>query len=235
MLNILKAKLARAERQDQLAKLVALRRYDDEAFDANTLVPGPAWRKAAEESGVPLAHIVAVYMVESAGSGFNEDGRLTVLYEPHVAYKFAKRPKEAQAQAPHLFYPKWIDPSRIPKREAHPYRTSQEERWDMILEAAGIDFDAAVRAVSWGRFQIMGYWAEKLDYDSPMHFIERLYDGEAAHLDAFLRYCRMAGLMTALQRGDWFGFSKYNSNIIRVRKEYSAKLAAAADKSRMMA
>ena len=234
MLEILKAKLARADRQDQLAKLVSLRRFDGDTFDAGELVPGPAWRKAAEESGIPLAHIMAVYAVESAGSGFNEDGRLKVLYEPHWAYRHAKRPKEAQAQAPHLFYPKWIDPSRIPKREPHVYRTTQDERWDMIIQAASIDFDAALKAVSWGRFQIMGYWAEKLDYDSPMHFVERLYDGEAEHLNAFLRYCRMDNLITPLMRGDWYGFSRYNSKIVRVRKDYSAKLAAAADKARVM-
>ena len=234
MLNILKAKQARAERQDLMAKLVSLRRYEGDTFDASDLVPGPQWRAMAEEAGIPLAHIIAVFQVESAGSGFNEDGRLKVLYEPHVAYKYAKRPKEARAQAPHLFQPSWVDPSRVPKREWHPYRTTQEERWDMILQAAGIDFDAAVRAVSWGRFQIMGYWAEKLDYDSPMHFIERLYDGEAAHLDALFRYCRMANLMPALQKGDWYRFSRYNSNIVSVRKEYASKLAREADKARVM-
>lgn len=231
MLQILKAKLQRAEHQERLAELLTMRKGHVEDT-ASGLLPGPAWKRMAEEMSVPLANVIAVFNVESRGSGFGPDGRLTVLYEPHVAYKYAKRPKEAQAEAPDLFYPRWIDPKTVRKTMPHAYRTSQEERWDMIARAAKIDFDAAVRAVSWGRFQVMGYWAEKLDFTDPMHMIEHMYEGEANHLDVFFRYCAMAGLMTALKRGDWWAFSRYNSSLTKVRKEYAAQCLAEANRAK---
>lgn len=231
MLNILKAKLERAEHQERLAQLLAMRRQGEQPT-VSSLLPGPAWHRAAERVKVPLAHVIAVFNVESAGSGFDSEGRLTVLYEPHVAYKYAKRPKEAQAQAPDLFYPKWIPPKAVPRSKPHAYRTSQTERWDMIARAGQIDFDAAVSAVSWGRFQIMGYWAKNLDFKAgPLHMIEHMYEGEENHLDVFFRYCAMAGLMNALRKGDWWAFSKYNSSIDSVRKQYAAKCLAEANRA----
>jgi hypothetical protein len=239
MLQILKTKLERAEHQERLAHLLTLKRADEADAGAalSRLLPGPAWHQMAEDAGVPVAHIVAVFNVESRGSGFGPDGRLTVLYEPHVAYKYAKRPREMQKAAPDLFYPRWINPKSVPKSEAHAYRTTQEERWDMIARAAKLDFTAAVSAVSWGRFQVMGYWAEKLGFRDPLHMIEHMCEGEENHLDVFLRYCRMAGLMPALRRGDWWGFSRYNSTITKVRQQYAAKCAAEASKAqeRLMA
>jgi hypothetical protein len=101
----------------------------------------------------------------------------------------------------------------------------------MIARAAKIDFDAAVAAVSWGRFQVMGFHAKALDFDNALHMIEHMYDGEENHLDVFLRYCRMAGLMPALRKGDWWGFSKYNSSVAKVRKAYAAKCEAAAQRA----
>lgn len=230
MLEILKAKLARAEKQEQLAELMALRKGKSEDT-VGGLLPGPQWRRMAEAVDIPLANVIAVFNVESRGSGFGPDGRLTVLYEPHVAYKHARRAKEAQAEAPDLFYPRWIDPKSLRKSQPHAYRTTQEDRWDMIARAAKIDFDAAVRAVSWGRFQVMGYWAEKLDFTDPLHMIEHMYEGEHNHFDVFIRYCTMAGLLSALRKGDWYGFSRYNSSMTKVRKQYAAKCAAEATRA----
>jgi hypothetical protein len=239
MLSILKTKLERAERAEQLAALTNLRRQDeaDPHTALSRLLPGPAWHAMAEDAGVPVAHIAAVFNVESRGSGFGPDGRLTVLYEPHVAYKYAKRPKEMQKAAPDLFYPKWISSADVPKRLPHAYRTTQEQRWDMILRAAAMDFDAAVSAVSWGRFQIMGYWAKNLGFRDTLHMIEHMCEGEENHLDVFLRYCRMDGLMPALRKGDWFEFARYNSKITKVRQQYAAKCAAEAKRAqeRLMA
>jgi len=233
MLQILKTKLERAEHQERLAQLLTMRKPEGTSAEAalSRLLPGPAWHAMAAEAGVPVAHIVAVFNVESRGSGFGPDGRLTVLYEPHVAYKHAKRPREMQKTAPDLFYPKWVSLSDVPKSQPHPYRTTQDERWDMIGRAAKLDFNAAVCGVSWGRFQIMGYWAPKLGFRDPLHMIEHMYEGEENHLDVFLRYCRMDGLMPALRKGDWFAFSRYNSSLTKVRTAYAAKCAAEASRA----
>ena len=230
MLRILQAKLDRAAHAEKMSHLLAMRRAETPPT-VSGLLPGPAWRRLAEDMNVPLAHVIAVFNVESAGSGFDKEGRLTVLYEPHIAYKYARRPTEAQRQAPGLFYPKWVAPQSVPKSKWHPYRTTQDDRWQMIAHAADIDFDAAVSAVSWGRFQIMGYWAEKLKFSDPLHMIEHMYEGEHNHLDVFFRYCTMAGLMTALRKGDWWAFSKYNSGLTQVRKQYAAKCAAEAKRA----
>lgn len=233
MLNILKARIERAEQAERKARLIGLRRQDT-SFSPDALVPMVGWNSLPGATDIPLHHIAAVYAKESRGLGFDETGRLIVLYEPHVAYKNARRPKEAAARAPKLFYRSWIDPKDVPRSQWHAYRTTQEQRWEMIGEAADIDFEAAIDAVSWGRFQVMGYWAEKLGFRDTLHMIEHMYEGEHNHLDVFLRYCRMDGLLPALKRGDWYAFSRYNSRIESVRRKYAADLAREADKAKGM-
>ena len=75
MLRILQAKVDRAEHAEKMSQLISMRRAEA-APSVSNLLPGPAWRRAAEEMKVPLAHVIAVFNVESAGSGFDKEGRL---------------------------------------------------------------------------------------------------------------------------------------------------------------
>ena len=239
MLQILKAKLQRAEHQERLAELLSMRKGHVEDT-ASGLLPGPSWKRMAEEIGAPVHNLIAVFNVESRGGGFDDQGRLTVLYETHVAYDHAARPKEAHAQAPLLFTPYYWDPDDTPKNKFHPYRlmkteefeTLQDKRWDMIARAAKIDFNAAICGTSWGRFQVMGYHGKTLGFRDPMHMIEHMYEGEENHFDVFVRYVRVNGLLKALQRGDWWAFSRYNSGRTDKRKKYAAKCLAEANRAK---
>jgi hypothetical protein len=227
-LRILKAKQDRALNAERLAKLGALKCQDPRRLSNDD------WLALARASGIPALNMLVVRIVESKGAGFDADGRATKLYEPHVAYKLAQNPRLAQRKAPRLFYPKWIDPKSVPVSEFHIYRTSQAERWDFIKEAAAIDFMAAIGGASWGMFQVLGKWGPNLGFRDAFHMVEYMHEGEAAHAEVFLRYCRMANVLDALRRGDWWTFTRYNSPWTKHRRRYLALIESAFPEARRL-
>lgn len=217
-LSILKAKEDRAQHQERMAKLVSMRAK-------STVRPTKQdWVNAAAALMVDPALLLAVAKKESSGAGFDEAGRLTILYEPHVAYRNSARGAALFKQAPDLFYRRWIDPAGVPKSEWHPYRTSQADRWDLLVRAADLDFMAAVSGASYGAFQQLGEGSQKLGFRDPLHLVEHLYEGEQAHLEVFLRYLRVFSLIDALRRGDLIAFARYNSSIMAKRIAYAESL-----------
>lgn len=51
-------------------------------------------REVGERIGVGEDEIHAVLEVEAAGSGFDSQGRVKALYEPHIAYREASNLKD---------------------------------------------------------------------------------------------------------------------------------------------
>ncbi|HPE49162.1 MAG TPA: N-acetylmuramidase domain-containing protein [Hyphomonas sp.] len=217
-LAILQAKENRALHAERMAKLVSMRAK-------STVRPTQQdWVNAAAALMVEPALLLGVAKKESRGAGFDANGRLTILYEPHVAYRNSARAATFAKQAPDLFYRRWIDPAKVPKSEWHPYRTSPDERWQLLARAADIDFMAALAGTSFGAFQQLGEGAKQLGFRDPLHLMEHLYEGEQAHLEVFLRYLRVFNLVDALRRGDLVGFARYNSSIMAKRIAYAESL-----------
>lgn len=226
-LRIVRAKMERAEHQEKLARLVQMRQPDK---------PAPTeqeWINAARAIGCPPQNLIAVIRVESAGAAFNAEGRLTILYEPHVASRCSTPRGKWDKSHPRLSYGKWIDPRKVPKSEWHPYRTTQAERWDMLVEMAALDLYAGTAAASYGMFQILGENAADIGFRDPLHMIEVMYEGYEGHLEAFLRFCRRKGALDPLIRGDFARFARlYNGS--GQAALYADRMKKAADDARRM-
>jgi hypothetical protein len=220
MLQILKAKLDRAARQEQVARLVNLKQPDKAAPVEQD------WVNAARALKCPPENLIAVIQVESGGTAFNAEGRLVIAYEPHVFSRNTK-PKHAYLKShPHLATSRFVAYSSVPpsKRSAHPMGMSQEARWMLLAEAAELDFYAGTSACSYGMWQILGINAEKLGFTDPMHMIEVMYEGHDGQWECFIRYCKWAGCLTALVKGDWDTFERlYNGG--GHKGAYARKLA----------
>lgn len=215
------------------------------AADLANLRPGDQ-RKLEKRDFANAANIVdcapwnlkAFYQVESRGQAFDARGRLIMAYEPHVVDKETKGTlrsmrvpvlwKNREIEVP-LSYPKW---RRNPKgmAEFHHYDLDHDSKWQLLVSAYRLH-PAAIRGASYGAFQIMGYWSERLGYGSTINFIKDQYEGEKNQLAAAIRYLRMVDAFDDLRRGNWGALTrKYNgSGQVDI---YAPRLARAAELAR---
>ena len=150
--------------------------------------------------GVGEDEIHAVLDVESRGSGFDDQGRIAMLFEPHVFWR-ELGPGEARdrAAAAGLAYPEWGE--RAYPRDSYP----------RLHAAMEIDMSAALNSASWGLGQIMGFNAALCGYPSAAAMVEAFADDEETHLQAMVDFVVASGLDDELRRHDWRGFARgYN-------------------------
>ncbi|WP_202753837.1 N-acetylmuramidase domain-containing protein [Burkholderia cenocepacia] len=179
--------------------------------------------RAARTLDVPLACIRAINEVESRGAGFLPDGRPVILFERHVFW----RRLQARGIDPAPFAARQPD---IVSRTRGGYRGGGAEYLRLAM-AESIDADAAWESASWGAFQVMGYHWERLGYAGIDAFVACMEDGEAQHLDAFVRYIAADdALRRALGARQWAAFARAYNGPDYAANLYDVKLARAFDR-----
>ncbi|KAF1072704.1 MAG: Zinc D-Ala-D-Ala carboxypeptidase [Pseudomonas citronellolis] len=194
------------------------------------LLKGSDLVSAAERLGVPVAAVYAVNEVESAGSGFLSNGKPKILFERHIMYRqlcavrhdgddaaeLKKHADELAAQYPTLVNPQY---------GGYIGGTGEYQR---LAQAQLIDDTAALESASWGAFQIMGYHATRLGYDSVQAFAAAMASSESAQFDAFVRFILAdANLLKALKARKWADFAKLYNGPDYARNLYDVKLQRA--------
>lgn len=176
--------------------------------------------QSAKALVVEPATLKAVIDIEAKSSGFDDQGRPTILFERHKMYKYLTEAnyitKRDQLSA--LF-------PDICNEDAGSYNTRGQ--YDKLAVAEVLHWTAAHKSCSFGLGQIMGFNAESLGYRSLKAFVDAMYESEANQLDAMCRYIKVNNLVDELQRHDWAGFARgYNGRDYAINK-YDTKLAAA--------
>jgi len=126
--------------------------------------------------GVGEDEIHAFMDVEAAGSGFDDQGRPKMLFEPHVFYRNLKGVQRDKAVAAGLAYPKW-------KRGAYP-----KDSYPRLLSAMKINETAALKAASWGLGQILGENHAQVGYATPQAMVKAFMEDEENHLEAMVQF-----------------------------------------------
>jgi hypothetical protein len=127
-----------------------------------------------------------VRAVESAGRGFDADGRPKRLFERHKFHRFTggrSRPARS-ANPPGAIRCRW---------QRHQRQLGQAERRDRHRRSR-----CRVHGHQLGAFQIMGEWWDALGYQSPFAMAFACVASEAAHLDMLARYIEHFRLKPAL-------------------------------------
>ena len=178
---------------------------------------------AAKELAVEPAALKAVIDVEAAGDGFDNRGRPTILFEPHIFWRelgaisyFTKR-AELQKSHDGILSPEW---------DKSLYKVGGSSH-DKLAIAADLNWDAAHKSASWGLGQIMGFNAEKIGYATLKEFIDDMYESEAKQLKAMGMFLKTNGLIGKMQRHDWAGFARGYNGKAYAKNQYDVKLAAA--------
>ncbi|WP_431854331.1 N-acetylmuramidase domain-containing protein [Azospirillum sp.] len=174
--------------------------------------------RVAESLGVEPAVVRAVDTVETGGvGGFLSDGsgRPRILVEAHLFS--ATTGRRWDASHPGISAPTW---------NRALYRGGAAE-YLRLAEAVDLDREAALKAASWGRFQILGGNHRMVGFDGVEGFVVAMADDEGNHLEAFAEFCRAARLVNALRDRDWETFARRYNGPQYARNRYHLRLAAA--------
>lgn len=177
----------------------------------------------ANDLNIEPAALKAVIDVEAAGNGFDNQGRPTILFEPHVFWDelgkihyYTKR-AELQKSHPGILSPRW---------DKSLYRIGGSSH-EKLKVAAELNWEAAHKSASWGLGQILGRNAVSIGYPSVKAFIDDMYESEAKQLKAMGMFLKANGLISKLQRHDWAGFARGYNGSAYAKNQYDTKLAAA--------
>jgi len=184
------------------------------------------FHNAAQIIGCDVSAIMAVDSVESHDSGFFKDGRLAILFEPHVFYAQLKKvginPIPLMKGNEDILRASWV-PGMY-----GPYSI----QWDKLLRAKGINITAALMSCSWGRFQTMGYNFRACGYNSVTEMVDKYNESEAEQLAGFCRYIMANHLDDELRAKEWEAFAElYNGPAWR-KNDYANKLNTAEKQAR---
>lgn len=192
-------------------------------FDDETLI---AADRTARDIGVPVAHLLAVAEVESAGKVFAVvDGvpEPLIRFEGHYFDKRVVPERRAAARKAGL---------ANPKAGGVKNPVSQQARWDRLLKpAAELDRQAAYESTSWGLGQVMGGHWKALRYPSVLALVNEARSGAAGQIALMARFIGAnPAILKALRDGDWPAFARgYNGPGYKANA-YDTKMRAAAAK-----
>lgn len=169
---------------------------------------------AAQMIGVGRDELLSVIEVETGGRGFQRDGKLKMLFEPHLFYA-ALRLKPAlltRAIQGGVAYKKYGE---------KPYPSDSYAR---LTFALSIDETAALECASWGLPQIIGSNFALAGATSVQNMLLKFVDSEDAQLVALADFLKSAGLVAALKAHNWAAVARgYNGSSYRTNR-YDDKL-----------
>lgn len=146
--------------------------------------------RIAARIGVGEDELHALIEVETAGGGFDRQGRPRILFEPHVFYRCLSGAKRDRAVKAGLAYAKWGE---------KPYG-KESEQYPRLVRAMAIDEAAALKACSWGLPQILGENHATVGYATVQDMVRAFLDDEETHLEAMVAFIRAAKIDDDLRR-----------------------------------
>jgi peptidoglycan/xylan/chitin deacetylase (PgdA/CDA1 family)/3D (Asp-Asp-Asp) domain-containing protein len=189
----------------------------------------------AIEIGVSPASSAAVLYVETSGRGFGEDGRMIIRFEPCIFYDMWG------SDHPGEFSQYFVCDRPNDKFRQSPAENFAELHGDHFREwtafdlARTLDEDAAMKSISMGLAQIMGFNYHAIGYSSANEMFNALSNSTMSQLDALfsaLSYRNEAGksCLDPLKAGDYVSFAncyngegrdqEYGSNISQAAESY---------------
>lgn len=179
---------------------------------------------AAARIGIGRAELLAVIQVETGGRGFQRDGKLKMLFEPHLFYAAIGKLKNpallTRAVQAGVAYKKWGE---------KPYPVDSYARLGLAM---AIDETAALQSASWGLPQIIGSNYGMAGYGSAKGMIAAFVDSEDVQLVALADFLKAAGLVPALEAHDWARVARGYNGPAYAKNSYDAHLAAAYNKQK---
>jgi len=169
-------------------------------------------RMAAEKKVPPVVFHVLSDKESHPDGGFTRLGRLGIAVEPQVFSKLTAN--RYDKSHPHLSYPKYVKYRRGAPPPAgfakHPLDMSQAERWLLFTGMAHLNFNAALQALSIGRFQTMVMHWKRMGFPSPLAMYQYANQGEFEQLELCFKWFVMEDLVPEMRALNWAKIARYN-------------------------
>jgi hypothetical protein len=176
-----------------------------------------------------VALIRTIIAVETRGSGFDREGRVIILYEPHVAWRNLPGPPSPRRGVPPPPSPERLKWQRLglayPDWGTRPY---PRDSYPAFKAAFKVDPEVACRSCSWGMGQILGENHKAAGYSTAQDMAEAFAIGEGEQVAAMARFIRANPKMhAALVMDDWREFARRYNGPGYEKNAYHTKLAEA--------
>lgn len=175
----------------------------------------------ANRLGIEPALLKAVQIVEAVGrDGFLSDGRPQILFEGHIMYKeFHKKFPDRDLdylckRFSTVFYPKW-------DKSKYFGGLGEYKRLELAKE---IDEECALKATSWGMFQIMGFNHNLCGCKDVFDFVHKMSESHEKQLELMYYFMNNSGCLKELKEKDWAGFAKKYNGPGYAQNAYDQKL-----------
>lgn len=186
----------------------------------------------ASEIKVSPANAAALIYIESAGQPFGEDGRMTIKFEPCVFYEmWGSNHSELFSQYYQCDRPndKFRESAAENFTELH---GDHFREWTAFNLARTLNEDAAMKSISMGLAQIMGFNHHKIGYPSANQMFDALSNSTISQLDSLflaLSYRDASGktCLDPLKSEDYVSFANCYNGEGR-DEEYGSRISQAA-------
>ena len=196
---------------------VSLNRDITHLLPTSSSCPAPLseqnFSEVATRQNISIAAIKAVAQVESGGrSGFDDQYRPKILFEAHHFRKYTKNIFDLSH--PHLSC------NRSAAKKFYGWN-----QYARLYEAMILEPTAAIKACSWGKFQVLG--SNHNGWSDPISFARAMFASESNHLRSFEAFCEKGGLIVHLRNKNWAKFAEgYNGKNYK-DFEYDVKIGNA--------
>jgi hypothetical protein len=180
---------------------------------------------------VPAAASLAVLCVESSGEPFAPDGRMILRFENHIFFREWGRQNPDRFQAHFRF-------DEEERFRGHQFRSDpsgpfqgfhgdQGAEWRVFEFARSLDEAAAIRSISMGLSQVMGFNHPLLGYDSPREMFDAFQSGARFQILGMFDFIKGPGttsrMLEALRSRQFDQFASLYNGPGQV-PEYAARL-----------
>lgn len=168
----------------------------------------------SDTMGIEAACAVAVLLVESGGEGFGADGRPIIRFENHQFWKYWGK-KNADVFHAHFTYnpsARWKDHRFCKKKNApwEDFHGNQKKEWRVLNFARKLDDSAALKSMSMGAPQIMGFNHKKIGYATVQDMFDFFSRDIRYHIFGLFDFMNDV-MVEALKKHDFTAFAKrYN-------------------------
>ncbi|CAM4253614.1 N-acetylmuramidase domain-containing protein [Pseudoalteromonas ostreae] len=176
------------------------------------------YQDIAKELGCKVAAIKAVAEVESSGDAFFSNGKPKILFEAHIFSRLTN----------HIY--DTSHPSISSRSWNRSLYTGGSQEYARLEKAMELNVVEALKAASWGRFQIMGFNYSASGFASVEQFVKAMFNSERKQLDAFVSFVKSKGLDKYLLTLNWAAFAKGYNGAQYTQNKYDIKLQKAFEK-----
>ncbi len=161
-------------------------------------------KRVSMELAIEPAAPLAVIKVESGGQAFDKNGRMIIRFEAHAFRKFLVNDEVFNKYFKAEGFQKqlWLDPDT---NEWVDFHKNQDLEWKVFNFARSLNEEAAMKSISMGATQIMGFNYKMLGMSSVKEMFEKFSADAHYHILGFFDYIKSTGNgLIALQKKNFY-------------------------------